>query len=195
MPARNYAYNYGWISRALHWMVFLIIAIMLSLGLYFGGLDSGDQKSNLVTIHASFGLMLIVLMVSRLLWRLGNVRPLNPPDAPAWTGPAATWVHRALYFFIFAQMTVGVFILGTVDRSIPFFGLFEVPVPAPSDDDLHERLEELHELGWKIIAGLVLVHVLAAVYHHFVRRDFVLRRMMTGRPIDPPQTPPDAHSS
>lgn len=120
-------------------------------------------------------------MVSRLFWRWSNVRPENPPDAPAWTSPAATWVHRGLYLAIFAQMTIGVFTLATVDRPQPFFGLFEVLVRSPYDRDLHERLEDFHKLGWKVISALVVIHVLAALYHHFVRRDFVLRRMITGK--------------
>lgn len=183
MAAKNDADHYGWTARALHWIVFAIIATMLVLGLYFGELERGDRKSLLILIHASFGVTLIVLMVSRLIWRLSNVRPLNPPDAPAWTTPAAAWVHRGLYVAIFAQMTIGVFILATVDRPLPFFGLFEILVPAPYDRDLHEQLEAFHKLGWKIIAALVVVHVLAALWHHFVHRDFVLRRMLTGRPV------------
>jgi len=193
MAMRNDVYHYGWVSRALHWIVFAVIATMLALGLYFSELERGDRKTLLTLIHASLGVTLILLMTGRLLWRVSNARPANPPDAPAWQSVVATWVHRALYLFIFLQMTIGVFILATADRPLPFFGLFEIPVPAPYDHDLHERLETFHKLGWKIIAGLVSVHVAAALYHHFMRRDFVLRRMLTG---SPDQTPgrPDAGS-
>jgi cytochrome b561 len=182
MAMKNDAYHYGWVSRALHWIVFAVIATMLVLGLYFSELESGDRKTLFVMLHASLGTLLMAFMVGRLIWRWSNPRPENPPDAPAWTGPAATWVHRGLYLAIFAQMTIGVFIQATVDRPQPFFGLFELYVPAPYSRDLHSQLEDFHKLGWKIIAALVVIHVLAALYHHFVRKDFVLTRMITGRP-------------
>lgn len=180
MSARNTPAEYGWIARLLHWTVFLLIAAMLALGLYFSDLPRGEPKTTLMTLHASLGVVLVAVMVLRLVWRWRNPRPAHPHGRPAWERQTALWLHRTLYLLIFFQMTVGIFIGPTAGRPLPFFGLFEIAIPVPENHDLHEWLEVLHALGWKLIAGAVAVHVLAALYHHFVARDEVLRRMTVG---------------
>lgn len=180
MGARNDINEYGSVARMLHWIVFALIASMLALGLYFSELPKGEHKNTMMMLHASLGTLLIVLMIGRLLWRRRNVRPEHPAGSPAWQKPVATWLHRGLYLLVFLQMAVGVLISATVGRAQPFFGLFEIPVPAPQSDELHEWLEEVHELGWQIIAVAVSIHVLAALYHHFIAKDDVLRRMTVG---------------
>ena len=180
MALENDRNQYGTVARTFHWLVFVIIAGMLALGLYFSELPGGDRKDQLKMIHASFGFVLILTMLARLAWRLRSVRPDHPAGAPAWQNTVATWLHRGLYVLIFGQIIIGVLIGATAGRGLPFFGLFEIPVPFPESERWHDILEEWHVIGWQLIAIAVGIHVIAAVYHHFIARDDVLKRMTTG---------------
>jgi cytochrome b561 len=70
--------------------------------------------------------------------------------------------------------------VATGGNALPFFGLFSVALPVVENDDSHEFWEEIHEFSWIIIAAFLTVHVLAALYNHFVLKNDVLRRMTIG---------------
>jgi cytochrome b561 len=70
--------------------------------------------------------------------------------------------------------------VATGGSSLPFFGLFSVPLPIAENSDVHHFWEEVHEFTWAIIAALLIVHVLGALYNHFVLKNDVLRRMTIG---------------
>ncbi len=69
---------------------------------------------------------------------------------------------------------------GTRGRALPFFGLFSIPLAVEKNADNHEFWEEIHEFAWKIVAVLVIVHVLGAIYNHFIAKNDVMRRMTVG---------------
>jgi cytochrome b561 len=71
-------------------------------------------------------------------------------------------------------------VVGTGGKPVPFFGLFSVPLRVTEDDGAHEFWEEVHEFSWKIIAALLIVHVVGAIFNHFVRKNDIVRRMTTG---------------
>ena len=70
--------------------------------------------------------------------------------------------------------------VATGGKALPFFGLFALPLPVEENHDRHEFWEEIHEFSWKIVAVLIGVHVLGAVYNHFVAKNDVVRRMTVG---------------
>ena len=73
---------------------------------------------------------------------------------------------------------------GNGGKPLAFFGLLSIPLPVAKDHDAHELWEEVHEAGWMAITALVAVHVLAALYHHFVLKNDVLNRMTVGAAAD-----------
>ena len=178
MPLRNTTTRFGWLAKTFHWLIALAIAGMIGFGLYFSGLPNGDEKTLLRNLHKSTGMVVLTAMVLRLLWRLANPQPAAPAGTPAWQAIAATLTHWALYVAVFAQLIIGVLVSG--QRPIDVFGLVRVPALLERNREQHEFFEELHECGWIVIAVLVGVHVLAAAYHHVVRKDDVLKRMTTG---------------
>ncbi len=89
-------------------------------------------------------------------------------------------MHWGLYAAVFVQLAAGAMVVATGGKPIPFFGLFSVSLPVAEDHDAHEMWEEVHEVMWWAIATLVIVHVLGALYNHFVLRNNVLRRMTSG---------------
>ena len=89
-------------------------------------------------------------------------------------------MHGAIYIAVFAQLLSGALAVATGGKPLPFFGLFSIPLPVAEDHDNHELWEEVHEAGWMLLAALVAVHVLAALYHHFILKNDVLKRMTVG---------------
>ena len=97
---------------------------------------------------------------------------------PGWQKLTEHLTHWGLYAAIYFQIVIG--ILGEGQRPIAFFGLFEFGPLLERNQARHDFLEEVHASAWIVIAVLAGVHVLAVLYHQFIRKDDVLRRMTTG---------------
>ena len=178
MALRNSSETYGTLAKLLHWVVALLLVGMVIAGLTFTEMERGDARTQLALTHKSIGLLVLLLMTVRLLWKLANPTPVDPEGTPAWQKTAASLTHWALYAAVYFQLLAGILVSG--QRPIGFFGLFEFGPLLAENEQQHELFEELHETGWIIIAVLTVVHVLAALYHHWVKKDDVLRRMTTG---------------
>jgi cytochrome b561 len=122
-------------------------------------------------------------MAARFLWWLANIVPAAPAETPAWQRTAAKISHRLLYAVTFATALVGWLMAGTFKEPVEplLFGLVPVPQLLEAGSPLNEPLEETHGALAFALLALVIVHTGAALYHHLVLRDSVLRRMLTGR--------------
>ncbi len=180
MGLRNTSVQWGSVARSLHWLVAIGIAALIWLGLAQSELPRGDEKTQIRMIHASIALVVFVLMTMRIVWRGMNETPAHPPGNPAWQALVASLVHWGLYIAIFVQLVSGAMTVATTGTGLPFFGLFQVPLPVAESRDAHEFWEDIHEPFWWVVAVLVGIHVLGALYNHFVARNDVLRRMTTG---------------
>lgn len=89
-------------------------------------------------------------------------------------------MHWGLYITVFAQLTAGAMMTGTGGKEIPVFGLFSIPIPIAENHDAHEWWEGVHEFAWIPIAILLTVHVLGALYNHFIAKNDVVCRMTVG---------------
>jgi cytochrome b561 len=176
---KNTTQEYGSVAKALHWLVAISLIALIVFGLQQSGMESGPERSEIRFLHASAALAVFVLMTIRLVWRLVNEVPAHP-EGPAWQNAAAHLVHWGLYIAVFVQLIAGAMTVATGGRPLPFFGLFSVPLPVAESEEGHHFWEEVHEVTWIVIALLVVVHVVAALYHHFVAKDDVLRRMTSG---------------
>lgn len=178
--------RYTAVAIILHWL----IAIMLA-GQIFGGWLAADegtpraQAFQLFQLHKSFGLTILALSLARLGWRLGHRPPPMPEAMAGWERAAARGVHVLFYILIIAMPLSGWALISSAPYTVTtmYFGLFEVPLlPVFSDvmrgKETHEALESAHSaLVWLTI-GLLVLHVGAALKHHFVNRDGVLSRML-----------------
>jgi len=180
MGVRNTSLEYGAVAKLLHWLVAIGIFVLIWLGLEQSGLERGPRRDEIRFIHASIALAVFVLMSIRILWRFMNEVPAHPAGMPEIQKIVAGLVHWGLYVAIFIQLVSGAMMVATDGNPLPFFGLFSVPLPVPDNHDAHEVLEEVHEIAWIAVAVLIGVHVLGALYNHFVARNDVLRRMTRG---------------
>jgi cytochrome b561 len=180
MALRNNAEEYGSAAKWLHWLIAVGIVVLLWLGLEQAGMERGPAKTALRETHGSIAVIVFVLMSIRLLWRFVSDVPADPPGTPAWQRVSARLVHWAIYLAVFVQLVSGPMTFATAGRPVPFFGLASISLPVAQSQGAHEVWEEVHETTWVVLAALLAVHVLAALHHHFVRKDDVLRRMTIG---------------
>jgi cytochrome b561 len=180
LPLKNTATEFGTVAKLLHWLVAIGLFALIYLGLQQSGLERGPERSEIRFVHSSIALAVFALMTIRLAWRLADGVPAHPGDMPAWQNIAATIVHWGLYASVFVQLVSGAMTVATDGKPLPFFGLFSVPLPVAESDEGHHFWEEIHEAAWVVVAALVALHILAALYHHFIAKTDVLRRMTSG---------------
>lgn len=173
---RNTSTRYGSVSKTLHWLMFVLIGALLISGLVAE--DLGDAlEDKVIALHMAGGFTVLALVVVRVLWRLTNTVPAPSVNAAAWERRLAQVTHLALYVLMFVQPLTGLLMAQYEGDSIDVFGLFTVPVFVVKDKAMGHWFGEMHEVGWYVLAALVALHAAAALYHHFVRKDEVLRRM------------------
>ncbi|AOJ34576.1 cytochrome b [Burkholderia metallica] len=158
-----------------HWAVFLLVALAY-LAIEIRGPKGSDSRVFWMNVHLTAGTLVLVLSVLRVLWRA--VSRVPEPIAQAallrWLSKLA---HVALYVFIIAQPLLGIMMvnLGGKPVSLDWLGVsFTLFGP---DKALRPTIKEAHELLGNAFYFVIGLHALAALYHHFIRRDDVLRRM------------------
>jgi cytochrome b561 len=193
MTNANTRTRYGTVAMSLHWLIAALVLTNLYLGLSFDTYPKGDPTLfQMVQIHKSIGLSVLVLSIARLIWRL--IHPV--PPLPAGMSPALKFLahatHYLLYFLIIAIPLSGWAMVSTSRLGLPtsWFGLFDWPnigfianMPLDHKRSLHEPLEAIHMyLAWSAIV-LLVIHVAGALWHQFIRRDDVLKRMLPGTQV------------
>ena len=180
MGLKNTTLEWWSLAKALHWLAAVGILVLLYLGIQQSGMERGPEKSEMRMVHASIAIIVFVLMIVRLAWRWLSETPAHPEGIPATHKLLSTIVHWGLYLAVFVQLVSGSMVVATNGNGLPFFGLFRIPVPVAENHDAHEFWEEIHEPAWWAIVILLGVHILAAIYNHFVLKNDVLRRMTHG---------------
>jgi len=171
---------YSLTARALHWITAALVLILLPLGLVIANNWGGSLQDPLYNLHRSIGATIIVLVFVRLGYRLTHPPLPLPDDIPPIQRFAAHATHWALYGLLIAQPLIGWMGTSAYRAPIVVFGLFELPPIWPEDRAFSDRLFAVHGLMAIVIAGLAAAHIGAALHHHFVRKDRVLMRMITG---------------
>lgn len=171
---------YSMTARILHWVTAVLVLILLPLGVVIANEWGGPLQDPLYNLHRSIGAVIIPLVFLRLAYRLSHPPLPLPEDVPPFQQMAARAAHWGLYALLAVQPFVGWVATSAYRAPIMVFGLFELPPIWPQDRPLSGRLFVVHALIAAAIACLATVHIGAALYHHFVRRDRVLMRMITG---------------
>jgi len=174
---RNTADRFGRVSRALHWLMALAVIGMLALGARLVTMQPGLANLWLYGLHKSVGLTLLVLVVLRLAWH--RIRPPPPPIGGGLAGWLARGAHAALYLLLLALPLCGWVASSATGIDTVLFGRWVVPPIAPVSEALEKQWFALHHLLAKALAGLVVVHILAALQRAWAG-DGTLRRMITG---------------
>ena len=171
---------YSVTARTLHWITATLVLILLPLGVVITNEWGGPLQDPLYDLHRSIGAVIIPLIILRLGYRLTHPPLPLPEDVPPLQQLAAHATHWGLYALLTVQPLIGWVATSAYPAPIMVFGLFELPPIWPQDRPLSERLFVVHALIGAAIACLAAIHIGAALYHHFVRKDRVLMRMVTG---------------
>jgi cytochrome b561 len=135
-------------------------------------------RSRGYNFHKSLGVLILILMILRLINRLAVGAPIADPNIESWQKTVSSAVHGLLYVLLLAMPVVGYIANSAYGAPTPFFGLFTLPKIVGDNPDLAKQLFALHRWVGFLVIALVLAHVGAAVYHQFIRRDEVLKRML-----------------
>jgi cytochrome b561 len=190
MPLRNSQLRYGTVAVTLHWLIAVAIICMIGFGYYLSTLPITDPSLyRLVQLHKSIGLTILVLSALRIVWRLVNPVPPLPDTLSKPMKVLARATHILLYVVIVAIPLSGWAMASASPLGIPtvWFGLFEWPHIAPlahlpfdRKDATEEAIHTVHAWLAYGTAVLLVLHVGAALLHHYLMRDDTLRRMLPG---------------
>lgn len=172
--------SYTLTARILHWLVAVLVLTMVPLGFVIANEWGGSQQERLYDLHKSIGALLIPVVIVRLIYRLYENPPPLPADIPAIQQLAAHVTHWMLYALLLVQPLVGWVGTSAYPAPVPVFGWFNLPPIWWEDRAFSNQMMALHRWLGIVIAVLALVHIAAALQHHFVRKDRVLMRMLAG---------------
>jgi cytochrome b561 len=180
----NTARRWGLVSQGLHWATAGFVFFLLIHGGWMTQFAARTERLPSCGTHASVGYVLLGLVVTRMVWRSGQVVPAHPVNAPAWERRAALASHVGLYLILLANCYVGWALAGTLepqfDRTL--FDLVRVPpITRPGNAALHDALVSAHDVLTVILVALVALHIAAAIHHWKIRRDDVMQRMIPQR--------------
>lgn len=167
-------------ARILHWLTAILVLSMIPFGILMVRINEGPAQDLLFNLHRSIGVILLPIVFVRLIYRLKNSPLPLPDDVPMIQRAAAHATHWMLYLLLIVQPLVGWIATSAYRAPIRVFWLFELPPIWPENRAFSEGLFALHQLIGFAIAVLICMHIGAALFHHFVHRDRVLMRMISG---------------
>lgn len=178
MCLKNTAERFGGLTKVLHWLIAMLFVAEFFL-VYRREQFSDDmpEKLQYILIHKSFGVTIFILGALMILWRFVGTHPLPPLNMSSREILASKIVHFLLYLSMLAQPLSGFLMSSYAGYGVMFYG-YQIPNLFTKNESLSHLFFSVHQISSYGIIFLVGVHTFAALYHHFVRKDNVLKRMV-----------------
>ncbi|MEB0076423.1 cytochrome b [Pseudomonas sp. CCI3.2] len=174
--------RYHDLTIAMHWATAIAIFVAVGSVLLREVVEDDNWQSLLIGLHRSMGVSILFLAVVRLLTRLVT----NSSGVNAGLSKSVRIVakagHSALYFFLLAVPFAGWLLTSAQGEPLTLFGVYDLPALVSKNRDLADQLGDLHETGGWVFIALIGLHISAALWHHFWRKDQVLRSMLLDSP-------------
>lgn len=169
--------RYPSLMIALHWLMFVLL-VTVYVTMEFRGLfpKGSDPRELMKALHFMFGILVLLLVVVRIAVRLSSPIPAIVPTPKPLENLLAKIMHLSLYAFMLFMPIAGWIILSAEGHAVPFFGL-ELPPIVDENHDIAEQVEHWHGLVGEIGYYLIGLHVLAGLFHHYIKRDNTMQRM------------------
>jgi len=173
---------WGWPAKSLHWVGAVLILLLLGHGWWMTHLAARPDRLAHYTGHAALGYDLLALLIIRLLWRWTHTVPALPTELKPWERISARSGHIGLYLLMFASTLTGWVLAGTfrIPMNKDVFGLTVPQIITIQDRAVRGQIEESHMILSYLLGALVVVHIVGALRHHWVKHNDVLRRMWFG---------------
>jgi cytochrome b561 len=178
MPNQSSPTRYGAVAQAFHWLIAALIVTQFVLAIMADDLPLGAHKLALLARHKSFGMTVLMLAILRLLWRLKNPPPALPGHMTLLERKLARATHIAFYVLLFAMPMTGWMMSSAKNYSVSWFGLFTWPNLIGKNEAAFNLLRSTHDTLAAILFTIAVLHILAALKHHFWNKDDVLLRML-----------------
>ncbi len=177
---RNTLTTWGSAAKTLHWGLALLVILQIALGLLAISWYRSPAKIELFVWHKSIGMLILALMLLRVLWRCVNPTPLLPATMPRLERHLAGASHLLLYLSLLALPLSGWVVSSASNIPFRLFWLWPLPAIVAPDKALEHAAETVHLTAVVVLCALLVLHIGAALRHHFVLRDNILRRMLPG---------------
>jgi len=172
---------YDPLARATHWLTVLLVAAEYIVGTAMPGIHGSTPLGTLIKLHLALGSGILLLVAFRIVWRLTHRPPPPPSGLPAWQDRLSRVTHLALYAMLILMPITGWASASARNWPVRAFGLIPLPALVSYRAKIGFRLGDVHaDVVYWILLGLIAMHVGAALYHRFVKRDSVLSRMLPG---------------
>jgi cytochrome b561 len=178
MSALSTRLRYGSVAQAFHWLTVILVVAAYILG--EGGPESrvfSDENLQGLTLHETAGILVLVLLVARLVWRAIDRRP-EEVAMPGWMSFASKAVHLVLYLLLAALPITGVLGSFLEGHPVHFLGLGAIGPLTAEAHATGDLFLEVHETLGNVILWVAGLHALAALYHHYIVKDRVLSAML-----------------
>lgn len=172
---KNTINSYGSISKFFHWFITIAIIALIIVGYNLESL----KIPILYKIHGAIGFMVLLLVIARLLWRFGNVTPTYDRSMPKWMVLSAHMMHYGLYALMIVIPIAGFIHANAEQHPVSFMFLFDMPLLFASENEEVAKLALfVHQQIALILIIAISAHALVALYHHYIKKDNILKRML-----------------
>lgn len=180
MSLRDDTARYGSLTRFLHWSLLVLVLAQFGLAFLMEQFEEGSAGGETaMAAHESVGVLVIAFALVFVLWRIANPRP-SLEALPAWQRRLALATHWVIYGLILLQPLSGILMILNSEHGLKLFGVVTIGA-GPGSESLKELGEAAHGVMPTVLLAALALHLLGALYHHYVAGDDILRRMLPGR--------------
>lgn len=169
--------QYGTTAKLFHWLIVALLLVQYPIGWLMPDIHRGQQPGVGMTLHISFGIVILLLILMRFAWRLTH--PVAPESSlPRWQHISAEAAHWLLYAAVLATTVTGWLFASFRGWSISFFYLAPMPMLASDNAAAGRAIDGLHQAAEWALLALIGIHVASALAHMFIYRDRIMQRML-----------------
>lgn len=172
----NQRTSFGVVAQAFHWGMVLLLVVQYTVAWTMPHIGRGTLPVGLVGWHLSIGTALLALVLARLLWRVTH--PVQPPQGSRLLNALAGTGHAAIYILLLAVPVMGWINASSRGYEVHLFGAATLPPLSATGSALGHSMGDIHAYASYVLIGVVGLHVLAALYHHWILKDGVMERML-----------------
>ena len=176
MKLFNSKNGYGLLAKLFHWVTLIVLIIQVPFGFYLVGMEFSDLRIDLENIHILIGISIFYLVLIRLIWKMINPRPKKWKEFFSGQNLIASFNHFLLYLSIFAITISGLLKKLYMGEKLNFL-LFQYAFKE-TDFQLADSFYVIHIYANYLLLGLISLHILAVITHHFIFKEKILKKML-----------------